>query len=343
MEDKRNKLKCDEDVYAYISGFFDAEGYIGTSLDKRHKLPAILLRISIANTNYEILVKIKKVFSGSISEDVTHNSKRMTLHPNWKKSWQWRISDRSDVRFFLEKILPYSIVKRQQIKLGLDFLELVKDSKMGKDISLEEQNMRQLISDRLKYIKDVKYSEEDLRLFDNKIHEKIINTLKVQNIVHSYVAGFFDGERCIGTIDHSRNPPTTSLVSSITNTNIEILLKIRSVYGGNMKSIKMSKTHLNYKKEWGWIMSERSVHKLFLEKIYPYTTVKRQQIEYGLKFLEMTSNSSGKRISQEEQKIREFLSDKLKELKSSEYTDEEIRIINNNVNNILRCKDRLNI
>ena len=167
----------DSNVYAYISGFFDGEGCVGTHIDKRNSPHTINLRIHIANTNYEVLVKIKNVFGGKIYPHHQHLKNR-------KDAWDWYIIDRNELKNFLEKILPYSTVKRQQIKYGLKYLELTSDARNGRSgISNEEQKIRQFISDKLKELKDIELSVSELDMIEEI---KNINKDKNQLTMEDY-------------------------------------------------------------------------------------------------------------------------------------------------------------
>jgi len=163
---------------------------------------------------------------------------------------------------------------------------------------------------------------------------------KFDNTVYAYIAGFFDGEGWIGTrSDNRKEPPLISLGISITNTNLEVLIKIKNVFGGHIKQFKERE---NRKKAFGFEITDRVRLNKFLKEIYPYTIVKRQQIEYGLKFLELTANSQhgSKGLSLEEIKIRNFFSDKLKEMKDVEYTDEELKIFEEKINELNEDKNQ---
>jgi len=157
-------------------------------------------------------------------------------------------------------------------------------------------------------------------------------------MTYAYIAGFFDGEGSIGIYKNKKN--NFVLIVSTANTNFDILIKMKKIFGGYI-SLSKKKIKYSYKDQWHWVIHDRNVLKNFLEKILPYSTVKRQQIEYGLKYLELTTNFPGKCISSEEQKIREFFADKLREMKHSKYTDDEMKIFEDKINDINKDKNQL--
>jgi len=171
----------------------------------------------------------------------------------------------------------------------------------------------------------------------NQLLEEIQRLNK--ELPYAYIAGFFDGEGYIGThTSKKKNSSVISLEISITNTNFEILIKMKKIFNGNI----LQKTKIeNNKQVWAWSIDRIDEKKFFLEKIYPYTTVKRQQIEYGLKYLELTTDSRGKgKVSSEEQKIREFFADKLREMKHVEYTNDELKMFEDEIKNMYKDKNQ---
>ncbi len=172
--EKIDELK-NETAYAYTAGFFDGEGYVGATEYKGF----VSLRLLIVNTNLEILIKIKNLFSGYI-----YKNKKPKLH--YKDKWTLQISDRNELKNFLEKIQPYSTIKKQQIKCALKYLELTKDSRGGKgpNISLKEQKIRLLILDRLKEMKHAELSDDELKIFAEEIEN--MNKDKYQHTMEDF-------------------------------------------------------------------------------------------------------------------------------------------------------------
>lgn len=145
-------------VLSYAAGFFDGEGCIYIDVKSRN----FLLGIELYNTDYHILIKLKSEFGGNIyigNKDVE----------NRKDSWQWKISNRTTIQTFLEKILPYSSVKRPQILLGLEYLKKITNSQGKKGLSSEEWKMREAYHDRMRDMKDVEYTEDEMRQFKDML------------------------------------------------------------------------------------------------------------------------------------------------------------------------------
>jgi len=103
----------------YMAGFFDGEGTVAVTTRGREK--GVYLRISISNTNQQILHLIKACFGGYLS---TPRKKR----ENWKPSCEWINSGKSAAEF-LKLIQPYVILKKGQVALGLEFWEFQRKPK----------------------------------------------------------------------------------------------------------------------------------------------------------------------------------------------------------------------
>lgn len=89
----------------------------------------------------------------------------------------------------------------------------------------------------------------------------------------AYVAGFFDGEGCVG---FAKNRSTIYPRVLITNTNIDVLKQIQNMFGGDIKPL--SKRKENWKQGFYLrICWQKAVD--FLSEIYPYLVVKNCQAE----------------------------------------------------------------
>ena len=102
----------------------------------------------------------------------------------------------------------------------------------------------------------------------------------------AYLAGLFDGEGCvaIAKCNSKRTPtPIYSLIVVITNSQRDFLDYYRSLT--NLGSVKTDKniSHSNWRSthQW-WITSKQA--KIFLELIYPYLKIKREQVDIAFAF-----------------------------------------------------------
>lgn len=97
---------------AYIAGFMDGEGYIGIIKDSR--------RVTFRRTDhYEVVIKIANTNKGII--DWLHSSYGGNVHHriiggNNKDAYCWTLAGEKIVPF-LDKVMPYLKIKRQQGEL----------------------------------------------------------------------------------------------------------------------------------------------------------------------------------------------------------------------------------
>lgn len=102
---------------AYIAGIIDGEGYIGLAKQKYTEPThgdgfCYVLNVGVGMTEGVISDWLYTEFGGVLSY---RNHKG-----NCRSSWDWRVKG-SVAAEFLEKILPYLIVKKEKAELGLHF------------------------------------------------------------------------------------------------------------------------------------------------------------------------------------------------------------------------------
>jgi len=98
----------------YIAGFFDGEGCV--QIYKIHNKNSYAFTIAISQTDCDesrfILNELLTAYGGCIV--------KCRRYGNQKKWMQYKLSSRKALKFLTE-IYEYSIVKKSQIKLALDF------------------------------------------------------------------------------------------------------------------------------------------------------------------------------------------------------------------------------
>jgi len=98
----------------------------------------------------------------------------------------------------------------------------------------------------------------------------------------SYLAGFFDGEGCIG-VTRGHGTSYYLLTVSVTNTKREVLEIYRHVFGG---SIVKTKREVGHKDCYVWKVQSRKAE-LFLIAMHGRLMLKREQLETALQFREL--------------------------------------------------------
>jgi len=137
----------------YIAGFVDGEGYIGlikklapnSTLGHRYK-PCV--KIAQKESCRHILDLLKSMYGGSISKSRQHGNKNSSV--------MWEISNRPMVKKFLEDLKGKLILKDENLRLILKYIELPQVSnrkdKEYQEFRLKIDYEKQLIYERIKII-----------------------------------------------------------------------------------------------------------------------------------------------------------------------------------------------
>lgn len=137
-----------EKVHAYIAGLFDGEGCVSAQEQfikgKYNQYPRISIQLSIANQWIPALEFVQNHFGGTVHDKGDRKS----------KCFDWRLVGKDPIKRFLLTILPFSIIKEEQIRLGLEFIETMRDENLGSiGLPVEVHRKRREIFDKLKMCK----------------------------------------------------------------------------------------------------------------------------------------------------------------------------------------------
>lgn len=108
-------------LYAYMAGFVDADGSISIISVGRAK--TFIVRITVNNTNYDIIELFSKEFGGKIRKN--GNTKR---NIRWKECYEWTLTNNKGLNV-IKKLYPYLIIKKQQADLTIELQQLRSDTK----------------------------------------------------------------------------------------------------------------------------------------------------------------------------------------------------------------------
>lgn len=318
----------------YIAGFFDAEGMIRVEEDGTPT-------VSIKQTYKPVLDYINRMFIGSVTKYTPKN--------DHKVSFRLRILHGDETRF-LEYIYPNLIEKKNQAKLMLHYLRVIKPSRRDYyRLSETQKQQREWFCKELEMLKREKYDERELRNYENEIKklqiskdiregrqstlldldciyeelgidknenqviEKDVNYIPdmSEDVFLGYMIGFFDGEGYVGITKGKRD--SYSLRLAVTNSNFDILNIYKNKYGGKIRPKTNKDAKEYHKKLWLWELFNNDAS-LLLRKMYPYAKVKKEQMYYAIKFQEF-HNTVRVINSSEKKKIAEYYMLKLQELK----------------------------
>ncbi len=135
----------------------------------------------------------------------------------------------------------------------------------------------------------------------------------ISEIELSYLAGFFDGE---GTVNISRPKSSRmphTLYVSIANTDLEVIKKLPSIFGGSTYMKKRVESHHRPLMVWS---APALSGQGFLKAVLPYLKIKKRQAEIAIEFQGTKVCHSGQ-LTQEIIKRRDGMVDELRKLNRS--------------------------
>lgn len=148
----RSKLIKDDLIYA--AGFMDGEGHIiiyKHNRGGRYKSPTYVLIVGCTNTDKNVIKWFQETFGAC-----RQIRKRHENHPKYKICYSWTIQAKMAYKF-LEMILPYLKVKKEQAIVGMKFQQSIihrQDTKgLMKKVSDKENERREMLYIKLKSLK----------------------------------------------------------------------------------------------------------------------------------------------------------------------------------------------
>lgn len=265
----------------YFAGLFDAEGYVSLC-------PNGAFTIAIEMTNKVIPELFKKEFGGSIYE--RKRDKR-------KKTWTWKINSISEQALnFINKIIPYSIIKGNQLLRLRDYLDQPRK---------DRKSIRAITCSTIK----------DLKQPIPMIFEQINNTMNnpIEPHFWEWFAGFFDGDGnivCNEYIDNRNNLKYFSYQISVFNIFPEVICYILDRIPGCLTICARPKNP-GYK--WS---CKRDHVKFVCESILPFLRIKKEQCQLILQFLEFPKKKYSVAIDIETRDRMYFIINQIKHLNS---------------------------
>lgn len=260
------------DVYklAYLAGFFDGEGNIHiskTRLTDKHDgrlSNKYTLVVSVGNVCKKIINLFHDEFGGFISY---RKSNKLSCRP----FWVWTVTSRK-ASYFLEKIIFYLRIKREQANIALEF-------QRTKGTNIINNHFGRIKSD----IKYIQYQEDQKQKISSLCHAVCyLEYAKLEtNYVIPYCAGFFDAE---GTIliacdKYAAGITRHNLQVTLSNTDKQNVNYFSELYGGSTLCRKNNVNKINMV----WKVRCNKAFK-FLVLIIDYLIVKQQQANIAIDF-----------------------------------------------------------
>lgn len=139
------------DWHSYVAGFFDGEGSVTIarlSVDGRSDYHCIKVALSQRIKHREVIDRIHAEFGGTVLVKIQKNR----LSEIWAQQVCLQIQDKPSIHKFLLAMQPHCIVKSEQIRIGLEFLESFEAASsfrdslgriQGKKLTIEEIERRE--------------------------------------------------------------------------------------------------------------------------------------------------------------------------------------------------------
>ena len=131
---KHAKLCCNMQLNLdYLAGFFDGEGNLTMCYDKR--IDMTRCRLSIFNTNKEVLDTLKEQYGGFIH---TRSHDKPYIKEHWKTSYVLIIQLSKKHLPLLKELHSRCIVKKDKLSLAIEYIETLKT--VGAVLNREEMD-----------------------------------------------------------------------------------------------------------------------------------------------------------------------------------------------------------
>lgn len=147
MPVSKPQYEPDEKELSYLAGLFDGEGCVTISRHEPNgkttsKNVRYVMHVAVAMQGLPLLEKFHKAFGGSI-----YFNRQRKVHV-------WNVTSNT-ARYFLTKIKNFSILKRPQIEIALDYLDSISSYSGGcQQISQQELAIRDFWYRRMKKAKE---------------------------------------------------------------------------------------------------------------------------------------------------------------------------------------------
>jgi hypothetical protein len=259
MTDNTEERHLKEKSFAYVAGLIDADGslYISRSTSNEGYCsfdPIIMIR----STHLPTIKYLVKTFGGSYDESKWENDQ-------WKKYYRWKFTSDKNASLFLEKILPYLWLKKEQGLLLKQYYEL--EGSCNKSLRHEIANK----------VSSLNQSES-------------VTTNTSNLLSNAYIAGMFDGEGSSYIIKVKQSKQSRSkgvyyrACISLGSTSKALAEELKRKFGG---SWRQRPPHNGNLPMYEWDIKDNKGKENFLLAILPYLTTKYKQSKIVLDFVRM--------------------------------------------------------
>jgi hypothetical protein len=235
---------------AYMAGLMDTDGTLGIYYKG---VSGYQVSIEFYNDDKPLMEWVVDRFGGTFR--AKKDPRRTTI------GYRWSPQGRKNCCEFLNDIIPYLVLKKQEAGIVLEFFGIVGENpELRKRLALDCR--------RLKGTRSIVETEMLESLFKSK-----------PNLAQAYVAGLIDGDGNVDTYENSVSIGFTNMCLSL----VDFLI---NSYGGGKYRCKPT--------TWRWQLGSVKYQENFLLKVVPYLRIKRERAALSLIFLRDKIQNAGK-------------------------------------------------
>jgi len=156
-------------VYQLVAFSIDFEGSISCKRN-RHTFRNgkdyynYQIDVSIRNTSKELLEQFTNIIKFGYVIN-SHIKDKYHINYNWKDTYVWCMTN-DEIRQYLPLIQPYIILKKNQIELAIEFINILKSKSLIKKLSVKNKCMEKLYTERELMLMEIIY--EDMKEYNKK-------------------------------------------------------------------------------------------------------------------------------------------------------------------------------
>ena len=173
----------DKTKWSYLAGLFDGEGsvFIATGYKDR---PSTRLATGISNTNLDLMKWLISNFGGAYYVGKPPSANR-------KEQYVWRPKGKKNREIFFLGILPYLVVKREQILTALEY-----DRFVGENPEAREKLRQRMVNLNKKgsVTTNTQGTDDELVMIESELHSDMQSAPDVNQGIHTSLKKKFEQE-----------------------------------------------------------------------------------------------------------------------------------------------------
>ena len=296
---------------AYVAGCLDGDGSFSLikNVSSGHIAPLYYPMVQLANINKVLIDLLYENFGGHT------NTRELYVGTDGgirKKCHGWKLEKSTKCLPFLEKLIPYLVIKKERAQFLRDFIEENPFVRGSNRLDSETLYMRES-----SYIKMMGFNQNPC--VNGMLLSKGKRADCEDDEFWSYVAGLMDTDgsfsvkKEIRTTGGSKNPVHTPTIL-LTMTDCRAIYHLMNNFdGGNLCVVRARTATQGFC--YRFSITSRKIAIKFLKKVIPFLFIKKNTAQVLLEFSESFLKMNGKKgLSQEELMVREHYYCKVKAL-----------------------------